>query len=139
MQGAEHYFGMLETAGLLRFTANLNSVAEAQAARERATDHQRRLRSVKRQINQEMKETRAHYQAKIASAGIGGAMIFKLLFGKRGGTAGKWRTAAKGNLRVERDDILTDFKNLKAMIDDLLVQIDGAKLQMVAYLESKVK
>ncbi|MCA9279886.1 MAG: hypothetical protein H6815_05500 [Phycisphaeraceae bacterium] len=135
MNGAKYYKKKLIADGLLEFEMTAKSVAKAKLLRKKIVNQQKRLRQVKRQINLEMTEIRANYRAKTGAAGSGGSFLLSLLGSRR--EAGKWRADAKRSLQKERDKKLKPYDQVKLMIDDMLVQLDGAKLQTDQYIDEE--
>ena len=104
-----------------------SNVEEAKACITRIRTIQRDLRQIKKAINLEIKGIRAEYRDRIANAGSGTAAVFSL-FGKRG-AAGSIRADAKRAMAAERDAAIEPYETEKFRIDDVLNQLDAAKIQ----------
>lgn len=94
----------------------------------------RELNQIKREANQTMKEIRTVYKERIANAGSSGGALLGL-FGKRG--AGRSYAAnAKRSERDRRDRELEPYNTVKLAIDDLVVQIERAKINVQKEVDS---
>lgn len=127
----------------LDMAISCESVAEAKSAKRKIISAEKKLRLIKRNINQDMKAIRAEYRDRIGSAGQGaGNLLLQLTAGKR--TASKIRAAEKRQLRAERDSRLEPYESVKLTIDDVLIQTRDAKQELDDYIaearaEEKVK
>ena len=131
MASAEEYRQQVSDLGLDRIEIEASSLTEGKAAVANVRRLQKELRQIKRNINLEMKTIRAEYKQKIAEAGTSG--LTGLLAMGRGG--GKFRASEKRRVRAERDSKLDPYDQVKLTIDDLIVQLDGAKLQLQDFME----
>jgi rRNA maturation endonuclease Nob1 len=130
---AEDYRQEIAELGFDRMTIEVSSVTEAKQALAKVRAAQKELRQIKRNINMDMKIIRADYSERMATAGAGTSTLMGL-FGQRR-AAGQLRADAKRRLRAERDATLAPYDEVKLMIDDLLVQMDSAKLQLTGFIE----
>jgi hypothetical protein len=133
MASPEEYRRQIKELGLDRMEIRASSLAEAKAALTKVRGLQKQLRQIKRNINLDMKAIRAEYRQKSSSAGAGSSAVLTVL-GKRK-LAGQARADAKRRLSTERDRKLAPYANLKLMIDDLLTQMDNAKVQIEGFIE----
>lgn len=133
MASPKEYMKQLEDLGVTRLEIKANTIIEAKSALTNVRNKQKQIRQIKRRINQGMKEIRADYKDRMASAGSGTSSMLRI-FGKRG-MAGKVRADAKRSLRKELNTLLAPYESLKLMIDDLLVQLDDAKIQIQDWIE----
>ena len=134
MKSSSEILEYMENEGLTKFTLEVNSVDEIKLAKKKIILHQKKLRQVKREVNDIQKIIRAAYSQKNQSAGTGGSTILSV-FGKRK-LAGSWRAAAKSDLRAERDSLLQPYNALKSMSDELIQKLDGVKIQCDEYVLS---
>jgi hypothetical protein len=113
----------------LDMAISCESIAEAKSAKRKIISVEKKLRLIKRNINQDMKAVRAEYRDRIGSAGQGvGNALLQLTAGKR--TAGKFRAEEKRRLRGERDRKLQPYQQVKLMIDDFMTQTADAKRRL---------
>ena len=126
MASEEEYRQQVSDLGVDRMKIEASSLAEGKAAIANVRRLQKELRHIKRNINLEMKTIRAGYKPMIAEAGTSGWT------GLLGG--GKLRASAKRRARAMRDSKLAPYDQVKLMIDDLIVQLDGAKLQLQDFM-----
>jgi hypothetical protein len=131
MASPEDYRQQVSDLGLDHMQIGASSLAEGKDALANVRRLQKELRQIKRNINLEMKTIRAQYKPKIAEAGTTGWT--GLLAMGRGG--GRLRASEKRRVRAERDSRLAPYDQVKLTIDDLLVQMDGAKLQLQDFIE----
>jgi F0F1-type ATP synthase membrane subunit b/b' len=131
MASAEEYRQQVSDLGLDHMEIGASSLAEGKAALADVRRLQKELRQIKRNVNLEMKTVRTQYKARIAAAGTSGWT--GLLAMGRGGS--RYRASEKRRVRAERDSKLAPYDEVKLTIDDLLVQMDGAKLQLQEFIE----
>ena len=133
MASVDQYRRELKGLGLEKYTIKASNAAEAKAALADVRQKQKALRQMKARINLDMKAIRAEYDQKKQSAGSGGSVLIGM-FGKRR-AAGQYRAAAKRQVTAERDRRLQPYETLKMSIDDLLLQMDQAKIQIQQYID----
>ena len=133
MTSPEEYRRQIKELGFDRMEIRASSLAEAKAALTKVRSLQKQLRQIKRNINLDMKAIRAEYRQKSSDAAAFSS-AFLTGVGKRK-AAGKRRADAKRRLQAERDRKLAPYDNLKLMIDDLLTQMDNAKVQIGSFTE----
>lgn len=134
MQPSEYYhervLALLPSDGA--FTAH--SADEAKAVKKEIVLIQKRLRQLKSEINLDIKTVRADYQAqaqKTQSRGtLLGILTGKRRFASRLGAIDRQRAADN------RNDTIAPYEAVKGLIDQLLVQLDGGKLQIDEALRS---
>lgn len=132
----KEYRERLEDLGLLGKNGvqlQASSVPEAKQALISIKQLQVELRGMKRELGLDMKVIRAHYQEQMPAAGSGVASMFSL-FGKRK-VAGSIRAGAKRDVAAQRNRALHEYEVLKQTIDDLLLQLEKAKLNFQRYVE----
>lgn len=133
---AKEYRERLEKLGLLRkggIELSASSVPEAKQALLHIKQLQVELRNIKRELGLEMKVIRQQYQQQMPNAGSGASSVLTL-FGKRK-AAGSARADAKRQLSAARDRSLSDYEAVKLTVDDLLVQMERAKLSFQLYID----
>ncbi len=122
----------LTLKGLWEFSSDVSSTDSAKATRAQILLQQKQLRLIKKEIGQSMRSIRADFANRAHTAGSTGSTVLQL-FGKRG-KAGSWRAAAKADLRTDRDRVLSGYQDLKHSIDEALIDLDAAKIQIAEYL-----
>ena len=133
---AKEYRKRIEQLGLLGkggVELKVNTVTDAKQALLQVKQLQVELRNIKRELNLEMKSIRSSYQQKMPDAGSGASTVFTL-FGKRK-VASNIRASAKRAVAADRDHALHDYETVKLTIDDLLVQMERAKLNLQQFIE----
>ena len=133
----ERVAGVLGGDGSLHLELSISSVDEAKLAHKRMVQQQKQLRQIKKEINQDMKNIRAAY--KEASDNVqpsASSSIFGGLFGKKGYAKGNVAQQRR-DLRQRRDGTLEPYNQAKLTIDDLLIQMDGAKLSIKNYIDEE--
>jgi len=125
----------LAGGGGLQFQAS--SVAEAKQLLPTIRQLQAELRAIKKEINLDIKTIRLQYQQQRSGAGSGAAAIFTL-FGKRK-VAGSIRADAKRQLSAQQDKEIASYEQVKATIDNLLIQLDRAKIAVQQYIAENSK
>lgn len=133
MASVDEYRRELKALGLEKFTVTASNVAEAKAALADVRQKQKALRQIRARLNLDMKAIRAEYDQKKQNAGAGGSALIGM-FGKRR-AAGQYRATAKRQVTAERDRRLQPYETLKMSIDDLLLQMDRAKIQIQQYID----
>jgi hypothetical protein len=128
----DEYRAQISALGLDKASLSASTAAEAKQALLKCRRFQGELRLIKKAVSLEMKVIRAASASEAASAGSLTAGAFSL-FGKRG-IAGRIRADAKRSVRASRDRELQPYENLKLMVDDLLHQLDAARLRFQHYL-----
>jgi len=127
------YHRQISDLGLDKLTISASSAAEAKASMTPVRSLQQQLRQIKRYIDQDMKTIRAEYRDKSSTAASSSSSLLSA-FGKRK-LAGQVRADAKRRLSAQRDQQLKPYENLKLTIDDVLFQLDSAKLQLSDYIQ----
>jgi hypothetical protein len=133
MNEPQYYIDEIEKLVEFDVEFNVSSKAQAKQALADISQKQKQLRHLKSQIAQDEKEIRAQYQDRQASAGET-TSAFASLFGKRK-LAGSIRADAKRNVARQRDQQLAPYAKIKLWIDNIIVQVDGMKLQLKSYLQ----
>jgi hypothetical protein len=113
----------------------INTAEEAKATLKMVRGNQKELRHIKKLINLDMKEIRANYAQEIESAGSGGSAVFSIFGNKR--TASSYRASAKRGKRADRDGELDPYTILKVLIDDILLKMEHAKIQIQQFIEEE--
>jgi hypothetical protein len=126
--GSHFSFGKLS----LKFT--WETPAEAKAQLNKIHLMQKELRLVKKDISITMKAIRSTFVAKKTEVGKGfGAGVMTGLFGKK--AAGRSNAIEKENLRRRQVAELSPYEAVARTIDDVLVQLDKAKIQIETSLD----
>lgn len=106
---------------------NIRSEAEAKSFIKTIREAQRELRKIKRDVNQAMKGVRAEYAR--ASRQITNNSTVLTMF-----TKGAWNKSVRVSARLQRqklmekrDNILAVYDELKYLIDQQIVELDGVK------------
>lgn len=133
MTAPKEYRRQISELGLDHMEILVSSLAESKAALTKVRSLQKQLRQIKRNINLDMKAIRAEYRQRVSTAAAGSSAILSL-FGKRK-LAGQMRAGEKRRLNAERDRKLAPYEDLKLTIDDLLVQMDAAKVRLGNLIE----
>ena len=126
MTTAAEYAKRLEAIRLDVASIEVSTIGEANAALTRIRLAQKEVRQIKTAINLDMKTIRAKYEEKIQTAGMGGSAFFTLM--GKWKVAGQHRAGAKRNLAAERDRELKPYESLRLAADNLLLQMDKAKI-----------
>lgn len=134
MNTAEEFYSKMEQDGLLEFALSADTVDEAKLAKKKLILHQKKLRQVKKEVNNTIKVIRAEYSQRTSSAGSAGSTVLSV-FGKPK-LAGSWKAAAKANLRTKQNAVLEPYNSLKQEIDDQLLQLDSIKIQCDEFIIS---
>jgi uncharacterized OB-fold protein len=119
------------TSMSLRFSGS--TIAEAEAALARCRELQGELRHMKSSVNLDIKGIRASYQHRMSSPAPIASTVFSL-FGKRK-LAGSIRADTRRALRIDLDKSIAPYEQVKMMIDDLLLQLDGARRQITQFIQ----
>lgn len=135
MASPDEYRSYLAELGLENLELSVSNVTEATAALRECGRLLKLLRQAKRNVNQDIRELREEYRRRISSAGEGVSTLVGL-FGKRG-AAGRIRAESKRAERRERDRVLAPYQEVKLRMDDLVTQLQNAKLQLQGYVEQK--
>lgn len=110
----------------------ISTVADAKAMLKELSASQKGLRQLKKEITLDIKTIRAGYADKMAGAGSAASGVFTL-FGQRK-TAGSIRADAKRRLKSEQDRQIAPYEQVKLMIDNMINQMDRAKIQLQNYI-----
>jgi hypothetical protein len=116
--------------GRLRLEISTGDPKEAKAISSRLVQQQKQLRQIKKEIALDMKAIRVHYKAEAASVE---ASLFTTIFGGSRNNAANKRRA----VNAQRDRTLYPYEAAKNTIDDLLTQMDGAKLKIKEWLSEQ--
>ncbi|MFN2289860.1 MAG: hypothetical protein ACK2UC_01595 [Anaerolineae bacterium] len=137
MATAQEYHDKLEklTNEIGSTSYDIGTVQEAKAALADVRIRQKELRQVKRDINFDLKQIRTEYKAKAETAGSGGSLLFSVL-GSRG-SARSHRASARRGVRAERDRMLKPYEQAKSVIDELILALDKAKLQIQNFIDEE--
>jgi len=115
--------------GQLKLSLSWDTVDEAMLLKKKIINQQKQLRQIKREINLDMKNIRASY--KQASDNV--QPSFLSVFASRGASK-KSVADQRRKLRAKRDRELEPYNNTKLTIDNILLQLDGAKLSLTEYI-----
>ena len=118
----------------LRLEVDIDNVKDAQNQHKRIVLQQKQLRQVKRDINADIKTIRDHYKTLSDNAQPSGGSILMGLFGKKGGMRSSVADQRR-KLRYERDDMLAPYDGAKQTIDDIITQMDFAKLNIKEWID----
>jgi hypothetical protein len=137
MATAQEYHDKLEklTNEIGSTSYDIGTVQEAKAALADVRIRQKELRQVKRDINFDLKQIRTEYKAKAETAGSGASLLFSVL-GSRG-SARSHRASARRGVRAERDRMLKPYEQAKSVIDELILALDKAKLQIQNFIDEE--
>ncbi|GAA4884625.1 hypothetical protein [Ferrimonas pelagia] len=127
MKSAQDFLNQLQDEGLTTFSMKVDTPEDAKLAKKKIILNQKRLRQIKKEVNEVQKSIRADYAIQSQTAGSGGSTVLSI-FGKKK-LAGSWRAAAKTDLRAERDSLLQPYTSLKEIINEILYKSDEAKLK----------
>lgn len=133
MASPEEYRQLLSDLGLDCIEIKANTLAEGIRALSTVHNIQTQLGQIKSEINSDMKTVRAEYRLRISSAASTSPGLMKDS-GKTKPT-GRMRANEKERLRRRRDGILQPYENMKTSIDDLITQLDSAKLQTQEFID----
>lgn len=133
MRTANEYFQRFQDLGVDGMDLSVSTLDEAKRALQTCRSTQRELRQMKRDINADLKLVRQHHKEITASAGSGMATALRL-FGKRK-LAGSISADAKRAARSDRDAATLPYERLKRIIDDVINQLDRAKLNIENWIE----
>lgn len=111
---------------------SISTVADAKATLKDLTQSQKALRQLKKEITLDIKTIRVGYADRMVGAGATASGVFTL-FGQRK-TAGSIRADAKRRLKAEQDRQIAPYEQVKLMIDDMINQMDRAKIQLQNYI-----
>ncbi len=119
----EDVMGASVSGGRTDMSFDLANEDEAKLLKKKFILMQKQLRQVRKEAHTEMKAIRANYGNQINSVEAG---LFSTVFGG----AGRDRENQRRKLRNQRDVELSKYQNVKDTIDNILLQIDSAKLQI---------
>lgn len=113
----------------IQLALSVDTVDGAKKELKNYRQYQKELRLVKRLLNQDIKDVKQVYRAKIADAPSGrqSVKIFGIRFGGSGPTA-------KQRLSQEMKSAIEPWERMKLSVDDLLTQMDRTKLQIEDYI-----
>ena len=117
--------------GRLKLSFEYDTVPEARLALKNLRFIQKQLRQVIKSVNQDMRLIRAKYKAERESISDSGTLT-GLFLGKR--FAGRERQRKKTGLAQLQKNELIPYENVKNTIDQILLQIEGAKLEMENFI-----
>jgi alkyl hydroperoxide reductase subunit AhpC len=86
---------------------------------------QKELRFLKREISLDVKAIRADYRLNVSNVQAG---LLSSLAGRK--FAGHDRALKKESLRQKEREVIFPYESLSRQIDQLIIQLDGAKMQM---------
>lgn len=115
----------LQQGGFFEIDVHASTLAEARSEKKRLTLMQKQLRQLRKEAIQSQKEIRALTSEAIAMAPNQSTVLFGI-FGKR--------RATKSELRVDREVALKPYDKMKIMIDEIILKLDGAKLQLEEFI-----
>jgi hypothetical protein len=138
MADLEHYqdaiAGVFDTKwkkGKIQVEIHADNVEEARLMLKQLRQQQKEIRFIKKQISADVKTIRGRYQQAIANVGSGPGLS-GFIFGKKNATGLK--ASQKRDLRNKQSRELEPYEQAKQVIDNLLVQLDSAKLTIEKYL-----
>jgi len=120
MPQAESYISRVEE--LAEVEVSVTTVEEAERVLKDLQHRKKRLRHIKKKVNHDMKRIRSEYKRKRANTGAGFAIGRKAV--KRS------RARRKRRVTRERDRKLAPYEELKHTIEDTILKMDEAKLQI---------
>lgn len=121
--------------GRWRMTVAAETPAELKRLLPRIRQQQKELRQLKTEVATDIRNLRAQYDAKAAAIQPSGLSIFG---GK--GFFKQQAAADKRKIKANRDRATAEMESMKTTIDDLLIQLDRAKLDIadeIAQQEAK--
>ena len=129
MPEAENYISRVEE--LAEVEVSVTTVEEAERVLEDLQRRKKRLRHIKKEVNHDMKRIRSEYKRKRANTGAGFAI----------GRKAVKRSRAKRKRRVtrKRDRKLAPYEELKHTIEDTILKMDEAKLQIEDWIREAEK
>ncbi|MCO6452603.1 MAG: zinc ribbon domain-containing protein [Caldilineales bacterium] len=133
MASAQEYRQQLSELGLDDMEIRVSNAVEAKDTLVKIQQLQKDLRQIKRNINLDVKLINAAYREKSAGAAANTSAVLSI-FGKRK-MAGQLRANEKRRLANERGSIIGQYEGVKLSIDDLLVQMDGIKVELQSYIQ----
>jgi len=116
--------------GKLNISLDISSVDEANLQKEKIGQQQKQLRQIKEEINQDMEYIHVGYKEASVNVNATDPSFFAGLFGRRDKDISQQRQALIHGQEIE----LEPFNDVKLTIDDLLKQLDGAKLELTNYI-----
>lgn len=117
--------GVQSQNGRWHMTFSAETTAELKRLLPRIRQQQKELRQLKAEVVTDIRNLRAQYDAKAATVQpsamsiIGGKGFFK-----------QKAAADKRNIKASRDRATAEMESMKTTIDDLLIQLDRAKLDI---------
>jgi hypothetical protein len=137
MTTAQEYHDKLEklTDEIGSRSYDIGTGQEAKAALAGVRYRQKELRQVRRDINFDMKQIRAEYKAKAETVGAGGSLLFSVLGSH--GSARSHRASARRGVRAERDRVLKPYEQANSVIDELILALERAKLQIQTFIDEE--
>ncbi len=108
-----------------KFSLSAETPAEAKRVVARIRQQQKELRLLKTDLAADIREIRARYDAEAAAVQPSALSIF-------GGKEAFRRSAAnkKRQIKAQRDKSTAGMEAMKRIVDDLLIQLDRAKLEL---------
>lgn len=138
MATAQEYLSQLKELATAmpqnRQSLSFSSKDEVKAYLTSLKNLQTRLRFIKREISQEIKLIRNDYKQEAMKASNRGALA-GLLAGR--GKGGAYSASLKRTAAAKRDNAIQPYHAVSAEIDNMILSIDQAKLQIQEMLDSK--
>ncbi len=112
-----------------RITLQWDTPQEAKLLKARIIQIQKELRLVKKDIAITKRSINSAYTSKKTQVGKGaGAALAAGVLGRK--TAGKMNVLNRDSVRLEQASAIAPYENVISMIDNLLVQLDRAKIEL---------
>lgn len=124
-QRVSDILGIQPQNGRWRMTFSADTAAELKRLLVRIRQQQKELRQLKAEVVTDIRNLRAQYDAKAAAVQPSAMSIF----GGKGFFKQK-AAADKRNIKATRDRATAEMESMKTTIDDLLIQLDRAKLDI---------
>jgi hypothetical protein len=124
-------FDIPEDSDEINLSFKLDSASEAKLLKTKLNIFQKELRLLKREINLEISNIRSKYSTERSNIGTD----FWSTFARTRGTI-KANSMKKASLKEEELSEIEPYKGLIRLIDDNMIALDKAKLQINEYLEN---
>jgi len=123
--------------GKTRF--DINTAAEAQLALRQIVQLQKELRQIKKEIGLTIKSLRAQYADQkegVSKAGFGKG-VMQGVFGKK--SVARMDAAQKDRIRQNQNKQLAPYEALQSNIDRFILEYDGQKVKLDAWVSQQSK
>jgi len=133
---AEYRKRIEDCLGGENISVQIETLDEAKFQKKMVLQQQKELRQIKRQISEDMKNIRAYYQQQSANVQPSVFGIFGQLVGKKG-YARNEAAKEKRSIKQEQQTALQPYENIKRTIDNVILQLDRAKLMLTEYIKDE--